>query len=401
MQNQKIKNIAFCICLIFILHPLLCLPLIIIEVYNKRHYALILLGCFMGLCAMLWPPTGDLYRHTMDYFDYIDKDEFELKLGQFDFILYYLSYVFANLGINFELVRFLFVFLSYMIIFFIFEDMGKTTEFITKHYRISLCIFFFSVPFCLIAFGLRYGFACSLMYLGLYYLLIKNRKIGWVYACLSIMTHYSLIVMLLLIWIVRLGINISSKRIVWFSFLSFIFLSSIFLEKIILLLPLPGFIQAAILAYVSGYWSGEHFEDHSLGFRLASILSYITIYPLVYYFLQIKEKSKLNSFLIIGICLWSVCSVSSELFVRTSLFLIFPLLLYMLSVVNMSGHLKKMQLILYFLIITFCSQLYSYRRVLGISDMYKLGYSSSASILFHTYDEEWIHKNVSFDGDPF
>ena len=71
MQNQKIKNIAFCICLIFILHPLLCLPLIIIEVYNKRHYALILLGCFMGLCAMLWPPTGDLYRHTMDYFDYI------------------------------------------------------------------------------------------------------------------------------------------------------------------------------------------------------------------------------------------------------------------------------------------------------------------------------------------
>ena len=44
MQNQKIKNIAFCICLIFILHPLLCLPLIIIEVYNKRHYALILLG---------------------------------------------------------------------------------------------------------------------------------------------------------------------------------------------------------------------------------------------------------------------------------------------------------------------------------------------------------------------
>ena len=146
MQNQKIKNIAFCICLIFILHPLLCLPLIIIEVYNKRHYALILLGCFMGLCAMLWPPTGDLYRHTMDYFDYIDKDEFELKLGQFDFILYYLSYVFANLGINFELVRFLFVFLSYMIVFFIFEDMGKTTEFITKHYRISLCIFFFSVP---------------------------------------------------------------------------------------------------------------------------------------------------------------------------------------------------------------------------------------------------------------
>ena len=24
----------------------------------------------MGLCAMLWPPTGDLYRHNMMYFDF-------------------------------------------------------------------------------------------------------------------------------------------------------------------------------------------------------------------------------------------------------------------------------------------------------------------------------------------
>lgn len=41
MQNQKIKNIAFCICLIFILHPLLCLPLIIIEVYNLNSATLL------------------------------------------------------------------------------------------------------------------------------------------------------------------------------------------------------------------------------------------------------------------------------------------------------------------------------------------------------------------------
>lgn len=54
-----------------------------------------------------------------------------------------------------------------------------------------------------------------------------------------------------------------------------------------------------------------------------------------------------------------------------------------------------------FLIITFCSQLYSYRKVLEISDMYKISYSNSISLLFHTYDENWLHKNVSYDGDPF
>lgn len=401
MSNITKKNLPFWICLIFVIYPLLSLPLIIIEVYNKKRYALVLLACFMGLCAILWPPTGDLYRHTIDYFDYIGKDEFELQLGQLDYTLYYLSYIFANWGINFELIRFFFVFFSYIIVFFILEDMRKTTNFIAKHYRISICIFFFSVPFCSIAFGLRYGFACSLMYLGIYYLLIKNRNVGWIYVILAIMTHYSLTVVFFLVLLVKLGVNITSKRIVWYSFLSFILFSSLLLEKIILLLPIPELVRTAILAYASGYWSGEHFEDHSIGYRLASILSYITVYPLIYYFLQTKVSGKLNSFLILSICLWSICSVSSELFVRTSLFLIFPLILYLLSVSDIKWYVKKVQIISYFLIITFCSQLYSYRKVLEISDMYKISYSNSISLLFHTYDENWLHKNVSYDGDPF
>ena len=222
MLNITKKNLPFWICLIFVIYPLLSLPLIIIEVYNKKRYALVLLACFMGLCAILWPPTGDLYRHTIDYFDYIGKDEFELQLGQLDYTLYYLSYIFANWGINFELIRFFFVFFSYIIVFFILEDMRKTTNFIAKHYRISICIFFFSVPFCSIAFGLRYGFACSLMYLGIYYLLIKNRNVGWIYVILAIITHYSLTVVFFLVLLVKLGVNITSKRIVWYSFLSFI-----------------------------------------------------------------------------------------------------------------------------------------------------------------------------------
>lgn len=50
------------------------------------------------------------------------------------------------------------------------------------------------------------------MYLGIYYLLIKNRNVGWIYVILAIITHYSLTVVFFLVLLVKLGVNITSKE---------------------------------------------------------------------------------------------------------------------------------------------------------------------------------------------
>ena len=56
---------------VFIIYPLGAIPLILIEIYNKKYYAFNYLAVFMGLLAFLWTPSGDLSRIQVD-FDYIN-----------------------------------------------------------------------------------------------------------------------------------------------------------------------------------------------------------------------------------------------------------------------------------------------------------------------------------------
>ena len=67
------NNQSFLI-ILFVLYPFATLPFLFIKIIERKKYAFVLLAIFMGLCAILYPPLGDLYRHSLRYFSYFNEN---------------------------------------------------------------------------------------------------------------------------------------------------------------------------------------------------------------------------------------------------------------------------------------------------------------------------------------
>ena len=214
----------------------------------------------MGLCAMLWPPTGDLYRHNMTYFDFheMSVDQFlDFMELRFDFVLYVVSFSFAQISIPFEFIKFLFVFIAYKLTFCVFEDCLCRNPHIGRLNAVGFFIVFFSVQFFTIVQGLRFGFAASLLAFGSYQYLVRRKRLGMLYIAVSCITHFSVIPVVLVLFIARLGIKIKSLWIVVLSVVCLLCLNPRVLQSIIDILPINAVAYAALSGYVTGYWGGE------------------------------------------------------------------------------------------------------------------------------------------------
>ena len=144
-KNDKAKFAL--ILFLFIIYPISALVPIFCEIYNRKKYAFTFLALFMGLCAILYPPYADLYRHQLKYFSFATEyDSLQIiTTNGLDFLLHTINNAFAQLGINFEIIRFLFTFISYQICFWIFKDIVSRNHLLStnrKYYFITfLCVF--------------------------------------------------------------------------------------------------------------------------------------------------------------------------------------------------------------------------------------------------------------------
>ena len=77
------------VCILFFILPFISIPILLIEIYNGRKYALYLLAIFMGVLSMFYFPSGDQYRYMQDLllyrgasfedvFDFSEVDEEEM-----------------------------------------------------------------------------------------------------------------------------------------------------------------------------------------------------------------------------------------------------------------------------------------------------------------------------------
>ena len=90
-------NVAIAVTILFLIWPMLALPCVIVEVLNRRKYSFVLLTIFMGYIDYLWPPTGDLYRHTLSYFEFKYSSSYMLREYQEDYVMHILSFIFPRL----------------------------------------------------------------------------------------------------------------------------------------------------------------------------------------------------------------------------------------------------------------------------------------------------------------
>ena len=406
-NNLKRVIINILIVTLFIIYPLGSLPFIFIEIYNKKKYAFILLSIFMGLVSFLIAPTGDLYVHTNEYLYFADftfLDFLNILPFTIDFIYYFISYIFSVNNIPFEYIRFLFVFVSYFLVFNIFHDLSITNEKIVNSKRIYIIFFlicFFQVLFMVIAIGLRYGLAIYLMVYGIYKLYQKENSKGWIYILLSCLTHFSMVLILFIIFLSRFfKIKKINKLLLLLSPVFIIFGAEIILF-IINLFPFNSFLKEKIILYVTGYWGNEFLQNHSFLYRISRLMEHISIFPLLLFIFVTNIKNKLSGIVLSMSILIFILYPVTNLFYRFSQVILFVFLISFILSYN------KTKLHNYFLIIIFITStftflfgsIYSHKRNFIISNEYKILYASIPLILNSNYNQKWIVTHITTNGD--
>lgn len=120
------NTIRFLVCMVFLISPLLSLPLVLTEIWNKQRYANYLLILFFCTAASLFPPTGDLYRYYDLYYknfadiQFIDIFNFYI----FDFIWYIILFILSKYDISFQYSLFISCFIQLNITLYILQKTG-------------------------------------------------------------------------------------------------------------------------------------------------------------------------------------------------------------------------------------------------------------------------------------
>lgn len=387
---------------VFIIYPFAALPLIIIEVYNRNYYSLYYLAFFMGLLAYLWIPSGDLYRYQMS-FELLKRsgfDDFKSFIA-FDFLFAWIMFAFWKLNLNFEFIRFAICTLSYILYFKIYIDIINSNQNLRESKSISFSsflMFFFFLQFSGFLDGVRFTLAMSLCFYAVYLLMYKNRNVGWIILFLSVATHFSIILILLIVTFIKI-FKLRFKRIYLILLLVVGFLLSNYLiDSIIYILPVSDSFKLHLSEYAIQNFAKKEFTGQSLIYKLAHWISYCAIYPaLLLVLVRLKEYSYFSVFA--GICIsLSVMFQIHSAFGRYAflgiIFFIIPFLLhYKLPFTKTEFY--------FFLLLSFFVYFVSVgkvRRELYYGQQYKILFMPLPGILMSTYDITWVKENISRDG---
>lgn len=381
--------------LLFLASPLLSFPLIIYYIYKQKEYAYTFLALFLGLFAILYAPTHDLFRHTLFYYDCIGSPTDFIGVKQ-DILLYLLSSWFANWNINFEIIRFLFVFLSYQMYFQIFLSLQKRNKHIKENKDLCFLLFlllFFSIRYFVICCGLRQGMATAFAIFGAYKLLVEDKKSAYVFLVLAPLTHISLVLAAIGIWIIKVGfIRLGFKTGVILSIFFYVLSMTLlnYLSSV-----LGGNVGKALALYTTGYWGagGEAEEQISFKGLLASSFNQIQMVPLLYYMFRVRIKSKFFSFAMFCLIL---CGITLPYFAvidrMIMLFLSVSIFLYLHNYDGSKWCIRIAKIELLFVALFFSVSFYAERATLRLSREYKL-IAPVPYILANKYDEHWLWQN--------
>ena len=178
---------------LFLLSPLLALPYIILGIYRGEKSAYFLFSLFLGFLAWLQIPYADLFRHTMNAYNYYGKP-FERVFNNSDFIVPLANWILMNNHIPYQFFRLLYVTESFFLLTIIFNYMINVSsrEYTQKEVFERFCILFCFFEFIQTTVGVRYGFALYQYIFALHLLINKKSYIAaLIFAFLATKIHES------------------------------------------------------------------------------------------------------------------------------------------------------------------------------------------------------------------
>lgn len=372
--------------LLFLFCPFVSFVYVVRHISYTRMNTLIFISAFMSLCAILSPPFADLARHASDYAQFqIENSSNLIHTNGQDFVLYTLSYIFAKAGVNFDLIRGIFVFICYHISFILFQNLMENRKDLADSkfifYAIFLC-FFFSVPFLWIVNGLRSATADYLMVYACFSALQKKIFRTFIFAFFAVGTHFFTMIFVPVLFLPFFSIKIRP-----FIF-KFIIVVSLFIGHLFFgsILGSSGSNNMALSENASNLYLQElNYSALSLGGLIAFILERL---PLILITLKVLFSSKEwidnREYMCFYSCIFltSIC-LTYFIPLQRIAWLVLPIMLFL--------YLKNFVYNSFFLIALLCSfiisqiaYIYGYREVFMSTPFYYLLLPSFVS-LFHTY----------------
>ena len=392
------------VCILFFILPFISIPILLIEIYNGRKYALYLLAIFMGVLSMFYFPNGDQYRYMQDLLLYRGAS-FE-DVFDFDTILIFRNLNLVNIFIylcskipfiTIELVRFVFVLIGFLLVFSIYKSIEINMEeagVSRKRRFLMFMVLFLSCPLYYITQGFRSGLGSCFLIFGLYKFIKGEKGVGIVNFILACLIHYSYVVYII---IIIFGLNNRHRYkwsdIIWMA----VFVLAVVGIAITALYSRVPIIQLIIDTYIYGKWGTDIVLN---GYLIKEILLINGLPVVVMYMvsLSIKDKSRLKNILIINLVLLLISLPFHAIEQRLGIVSLQLLALYIAISYDKKIIFSKIGFLLLFLGISFIYPFWMHRLYYQHSDIEKITYMPLPELLQNTYEERSVYKVLNSDG---
>ncbi len=391
--------------LLFLISPLMSLPVCIYKICIQRYNYLYLLGAFFALWSMCIPPIADQSR----YFMYIYNGN-PLQVNSINDIVYFnliriACNLFHQINLKLEVLRAITVYCSWCAVTSIFIDVSKNAE---KKLTSSNCfallmLLLGAFPLIAISFGLRWGMACCFATAAIYWCVEKKRKLLSIFLLIiSCATHIAIIAYIVPAMLLYKNTPIHKKNVFIWSIIIIIIGSEYFIPYCLSFLPSDFYFYKHYLAK-DAYWNGENINDLTV---LGQIFIFVRQAPVYLYLLFILIKWENNTpftkmllaLFLIGFATMSLSSVYMRLNIILILFCAFDL-----ATKYLKNKVSSIQLVLFTLLFFGLSILFhiQFRNLRDYSVEGEFFISSVLYPITHHYDYDYFYSKITPDGNYF
>lgn len=203
-RPKRLYN-PFVASIMFVVSPLLALPLIIRGIYERRWSANVLFCIFLGLIAYLTVPYADLYRHYNDYQNAKGTSVIDFFSNLNNVINWFVGFIYvlmASLKIPFDFFRLVQLPVCFYLLTKIFDYQIKTSKRRYNYHEVFLryIILYLFFDFLFTVLGVRFGLGLCLFLYGSHLYLDKQKRSGVIiYSFFAAIVHsafafYSIII---------------------------------------------------------------------------------------------------------------------------------------------------------------------------------------------------------------
>lgn len=385
-----LRKTSLIVTILFFLSPLFALPIILLEIYNKKKYALVLFLLFLSLVAFLYPPTGDLYRYYNIYFinfkgiSYNEIFDFYI----FDILWYSILYILANLNLSFQFSIFISAIIQFSIIIFFLKKNG-IIDLPISIFRLLLIVSSFLFLGLWINFELRFILALSFFLLEIYLLVNRKFKYYIIFFILSSLCHLSFLFfsfLLLTVYLFMKYVNLFTATIIVLVVNIVAIIIGTYLDQL-------GFAKAGYITEQSN-WA----EDTSMTLKFfRDVLRGLPYYVLGLLVVFTKIKSEYRKISLIFLALSIATILFPDINERFRFITTSTSWLFFISSLNRIPKYMRYICVSTFYVAFLSGSIIAYRSLI-IGDYHKLFFPYIMTICSEGYSDSWIEKRID-DGD--